>query len=112
VLPPLAIATSLILVSAPAASATPPAALDAPTAEVWNNRSDRVMVYAEVGDQELRLGSVDRLGVKAFRLPVWVAYERQPVAICVHPEDEGFDQESGWLQLAPRAHLEVDVPAK
>jgi hypothetical protein len=75
---------------------------------VQNNRDVPVTVYLEVGDEDVRLGTVSSRGDSILRVPSYLAVD--DVKIFVEPAGE-LEESTGDLDLKPGEHLGVVVPA-
>jgi aromatic ring-cleaving dioxygenase len=83
----------------------------ATTLTVRNDRSKPVVVYADHGDFDRRLGTVPASATATLKLPDWLVLESEDLAIIVHPEG-GLDLESQYLKVRLHEHLGLRVPAK
>lgn len=106
---PLVIAALFSLGAATAAASSPPRQpSDRATVTVQNDQKSNLVVYAERGDEDIRLGSVPALGTATFSLPAWLSLDREDVTFYVHPQN-GFDQASDPVEVFPGERLGVLV---
>ena len=101
----LALCPALAFASPPKASST------GATVTVQNDQKDPVTIYAERGDEDIRLGTVPAMGFMTFDVPAWLSLDREDVQFFVHPKN-GFDQGSSTVELDPGEHLGLLVPPR
>ncbi len=82
---------------------------DTTSVVVQNNRALPVRVYLEIGNQEVKLGSVDAMGVATLVVPRWLVQSGEEVNIFVQPKN-GFEMQTGYIDLQPGEHLGIIVP--
>lgn len=105
-------AVGLALAAPPVATAVVPGAPDSTTVTVRNDRPDRVTMYLEQGDFDLRLGTVEAKATVTLHLPEAVVREQRQVEIFAHPEGAGFDLAGQSLPVEPGGHLDIVVPSR
>jgi hypothetical protein len=106
------IVTTMFALSAAGATAKPPGRPPRPNAvsvTVENDRAEPVTVYVEIGDDDVRLGTLPAFGDSTFELPQWVGSRARSVDFFIHPE-RGFDEDTGTLVLEPGERLGILVP--
>jgi len=84
------------------------ARVDTTEVVVQNNRDVPVTVYLEVGDEDVRLGTVSSRSDSTLRVPNYLAVD--DVKIFVEPVGE-LEESTGDLDLKPGEHLGVVIPA-
>jgi len=101
----LTLAAAMLALSPALAYASPPQQSSTrATVTVQNDQKDSVTVYAQRGEEDIRLGQVPALGIATFTVPDWLSLDRDEVQFFVHPKD-GFDLGSGTVDLSPGEHL-------
>ena len=106
---PTLVALSLFGVAT--AFAERPPRSDTTSVAVQNNRSAPVSVYLDIGDREVRLGTVNALDVTTFVVPRWLVLNDEDVNIFVEPKN-GFEMQTGFIALQPGQHVGIIVPDK
>ena len=81
---------------------------DSTTATVENDLNQPVIVYVEVGNEEVRLGTVPAEGDSTFALPRWLVRTSREMDFFVHPA-KGLDQDTGPVDIHQGEHLGIEV---
>ena len=105
---PTLVALSLLGV-ATAFAERPPRPSDTTSVVVQNNRTSPVRVYLDIGNQEITLGTVKAMDVATLVVPRWLIHDQEEVNIFVQPRN-GFEQETGYIEVEPGEHLGIIVP--
>jgi len=87
----------------------PPRPSDTTSVVVQNNRTSPVRVYLDIGNQEITLGTVKAMDVATLVVPRWLIHDQEEVNIFVQPRN-GFEQETGYIEVEPGEHLGIIVP--